>query len=419
MRNCKKALAPIKNVPMIGAGDRLSALPEDVIKRILGFLPAREAVQTCVLAWFWRDLWKSATSLHISCGHENELETVKELKEFVDCILHSRGSLPLETCDIRLLEFDDDDKPLVNNWIQHVVMLNVQVLRLTIYHYQKRVEPWFELNNLPLVSQHLTSLDLHGLAFNDKFLDFSSCPVLQDLHIFFCDFMPATRIISQSLKRLCIDSCESNDKLRIQICTPNLVSLCLLGDYTRTPLLERMPSLLEAVVKINPYYDICYEDYCENCDTVWCHPCYGAGDTNNCVLLSGLSYAVNLALIPDTRMFIIRRDLKWCPIFTNLKTLLLNEYWCVPTDCSALVCILEHSPVLQKLTLQLFSEGPEHDIEMKGTCNLMTGEISKHLEIVEIKCEVIDKRILKVSTYMKRRFWSSICCLEDVFRTFV
>jgi hypothetical protein len=34
----------------------------------------------------------------------------------------------------------------------------------------------------------------------------------------------------------------------------------------------------------------------------------------------------------------------------------LNEYWCVPDDFSALTCILEHSPVLEKLTLQLFCE---------------------------------------------------------------
>ncbi|CAL5014836.1 unnamed protein product [Urochloa decumbens] len=379
MRNCKKALAPIKKVPMIGVGDRLSALPDDVIKRILGFLPAREAVQTCILARFWRDLWKSATGLHISCGHENEPASVKELKKFVDCLLRSRGHSPLETCDIRILEFGDSYIPVVNSWIQHAVMQDVQVLRLCIYREKGPFhDPWFELDNLPLVSRHLTSLELHGLAFNDNFLDFSSCPVLQDLRIIFSDFWPTKRIISRSLKRLCIDSCEFNDKPRFQICTPNLVSLWLLGKYIRTPLLERIPSLLEAVVKIDPCYDVCFEDDSGNCDNVWCHSCHGAdGDTNNCVLLSGLSYAVNLALIPDTRTFIIRRDLQ-----------------------CALVCILEHSPVLQKLTLQLFSEGPEHDIEMKGTRSLMTGEISKHLKIVEIKCEVIDKTILKVLEFL-------------------
>jgi CO dehydrogenase/acetyl-CoA synthase epsilon subunit len=54
--------------------------------------------------------------------------------------------------------------------------------------------------------------------------------------------------------------------------------------------------------------------------------------------------------------FIFRRDLKSCPVFSNLKTLSLNEYWCVPADFSALAYMLEHSPILEKLTLKLFSK---------------------------------------------------------------
>ena len=39
-----------------------------------------------------------------------------------------------------------------------------------------------------------------------------------------------------------------------------------------------------------------------------------------------------------------------------LKTLVLNEYSCVPDEANLLLCILEHSPVLEELTLELFSE---------------------------------------------------------------
>jgi hypothetical protein len=53
--------------------------------------------------------------------------------------------------------------------------------------------------------------------------------------------------------------------------------------------------------------------------------------------------------------FIFKKDLRWCPIFSKLKTLLLDDYWCVPDDFRALVCVLEHSPVLEELTL-LFSK---------------------------------------------------------------
>jgi hypothetical protein len=48
--------------------------------------------------------------------------------------------------------------------------------------------------------------------------------------------------------------------------------------------------------------------------------------------------------------------LKSCPTFNKLKTLLLNAYWCVGPDFDALTCILKHSPVLEKLTLQFAFE---------------------------------------------------------------
>ncbi|GJN06853.1 hypothetical protein PR202_ga24622 [Eleusine coracana subsp. coracana] len=47
-RRHKKALAAA--VPVINDADRLSALPGDVLRKIVGLLPAQEAVQTSVLA---------------------------------------------------------------------------------------------------------------------------------------------------------------------------------------------------------------------------------------------------------------------------------------------------------------------------------------------------------------------------------
>jgi hypothetical protein len=61
-------------------------------------------------------------------------------------------------------------------------------------------------------------------------------------------------------------------------------------------------------------------------------------------------------LILFSFQFTFARDLKHCPTFSKLKTLLLNEYWCEPPVLDPLACILKNSPVLEKLTLQLFSE---------------------------------------------------------------
>ncbi|KAK3157115.1 hypothetical protein QOZ80_2AG0116370 [Eleusine coracana subsp. coracana] len=360
-RNALVAAPTAGQVPFIDAAPCLSSLPDDVLRHILGFLPAHEAVRTSVLARCWRHIWKSTNQLRIACGPEEPHASVKEVKDFVHNLLQSRGVSLLESCDLILNEFDDEDVSRVNSWIWHVVKCHVRVLRLYIYRKQRvDREIWLQLDNMPLVSRHLTRLDLYSLQFNDRFLDFSSCVVLEDLDITLCDFLPAKRISSHSLKRLSINSCEYCLDYRIRITAPNLVSLTLQGMCNRTPVLEEMPCLVEAVIKISTRYDCCYYgDAYGNCGA--CFLCYYIdGDTNNVVLLKGLSEAKYLALIPDPDTFILRRDLKWCPTFRYLKTLLLNEYWCVPDDFSALECILQHCPVLEELTFQLFSKLAEN-----------------------------------------------------------
>ncbi|XBH54952.1 hypothetical protein VPH35_077141 [Triticum aestivum] len=45
--------------------DCIGALPDGILHHILSFLPAQEAVRTCVLAQRWRHLWKCTTGLRI------------------------------------------------------------------------------------------------------------------------------------------------------------------------------------------------------------------------------------------------------------------------------------------------------------------------------------------------------------------
>ena len=46
--------------------DGISALPDDVIHHVLGFLPAHDALQTSVLARRWRNHWMSMHSLRFA-----------------------------------------------------------------------------------------------------------------------------------------------------------------------------------------------------------------------------------------------------------------------------------------------------------------------------------------------------------------
>uniref|UniRef100_A0A452Z6I8 FBD domain-containing protein n=1 Tax=Aegilops tauschii subsp. strangulata TaxID=200361 RepID=A0A452Z6I8_AEGTS len=55
------------------------------------------------------------------------------------------------------------------------------------------------------------------------------------------------------------------------------------------------------------------------------------------------------ASTPDGKA-ILQGDLRWCPTFTELKTLILNE-WCLYDDVTALACLLRHTPALESLQL--------------------------------------------------------------------
>ncbi|KAL6658563.1 hypothetical protein ACP70R_004149 [Stipagrostis hirtigluma subsp. patula] len=381
------AMAPLE----VGC-DRLSALPDDALQHILSFLPAQDAVQTCVLARRWRDMWKFTKGLHITTSG-----SVEEIRDFVDHLLLIRAGSPIDTFEIRTCEgMSKDDISRVNLWIRHVVACKVQLLQIKIFG-----GTWLKLKDVHLVfvSQHLTRLELAYVRLKDSFLNFTSCPALQDLRINKrCELMNVKRISSQSLKHLSIEDCNSNRGFRTRIQAPNLVSLRLDEAFERAPVLERMPLLVEAVVTIHICCaDRCSHTACGSCDDLSCHGCYGIEEEDtSCVLLQGLSTVKNLTLIAW-------RDLKWCPTFRQLKNLLLNEYWCVP-DVSALACILQHSSILEKLTLQLFSKGPKHKVEINGSPNpkQISAAISEHLKIVQVKCEVVDEKVLSVLKFLSK-----------------
>ncbi|CAL4993761.1 unnamed protein product [Urochloa decumbens] len=281
--------------------------------------------------------------------------SVEELRSLVNHLFVLRRGSPMDTCELTFGVFTGrDDVPHVNLWFREAVMCKAQVLRLCV-HGDFSFDTWLELDNLPLVSQHLTRLELVGARVHSSFLDFSSCPALEYLEMECCELSSVKKIVSESLKHLSIDDSVCCSDSRIRIYTPKLVSLRLEYLRERTPLLERMPSLVEAFVKIDgECTDCCKGANYETCDCKTCDSSDSMADGgSNCVLLKGVSEAKNLALISKSKMFIFRRDLRWCPMFQKLKTLLLNEYWCVPDDFRALTCILEHSPVLEKLTLQL------------------------------------------------------------------
>ncbi|XP_066342828.1 F-box/LRR-repeat protein 13-like isoform X1 [Miscanthus floridulus] len=392
-----------KTAHVARSSNGIDALPDGILEHILGFVPAKDAVKTCVLARRWCNLWKSATALSVSCvGNSNEDPALlKERQKSVDHLLRLRGFLPLEKFEVRFSGLYDDDTFCLIRWIQHAVKCRVQMLILdNVYR------DGIDLGSLHLVSQHLTKLELIGIMLHNSFCDFSSCPVLEHLEIDYCYWWTVEKISSESLKHLSLKRCELTREFHILISTPSLVSLRLDCHLPMAPVLVSMPLLKEAFVRVTHWnaYTGEWGDYSGDCSFEDCYSCKGlVGDNDNkCVLLEGLSNAENMALIPESTAFIFGKDLKQCPTFSKLKTLLLDDRWCVAPDFPALTCILEHSPVLEKLTLHLFSKGPKHKVEMLGRYHPTDGSaaVSECLKVVEVKCQVVDEKVQEVLKFL-------------------
>jgi hypothetical protein len=279
----------------------ISALPDDVLHHVLSFLPAEDAVRTCVLARRWRHLWKSATGLRIWFGHGNEPPSMEKFRQFViHLLLLRKRDSSLHTCELRLRDRTayldshplDDDKLGLNLWIRNIVDCEVRILRLEIEDLTFRFD-------LPLVSQHLTKLALVGVALTNNLCNFSNCPNLEHLEFAESEFYWVREISSKSLKHLSFShycDFDTGSDYHTLICTPSLVSLRLDMHFSSLPVLDSMPSLKEAFLR----------DPNKECMDTECYTCNDDVDElagyeyNECILLQGLSEAENLTLCLTT-----------------------------------------------------------------------------------------------------------------------
>lgn len=276
----------------------MDVLPDGVLEHILSFLLAPEAVRTCVLARRWRQLWRFTTCLRVGCRHEDEVALVKEHREFLDHLLLLRGGSPLDVCEFGFTGFQDDDVPRVNLWFHHAMMCRVRALKLHMFSMFYLV-----LDDLPLVSQHQTRLDLRGVQLHSSFLNFSSCPALEHLELVDCGLSTANKISSKSLKHLSLTDCGFDSVNSVCIYTPSLVSLCLDDLCETTPTLDSMPSLVKAFVRITEECaDVCaklLDPEILDCICQLCNSSENTDGSGSSVLLRGLSQAKSLVLISE------------------------------------------------------------------------------------------------------------------------
>ncbi|TVU26415.1 hypothetical protein EJB05_28961 [Eragrostis curvula] len=270
--------------------DRLSALPDGALQHILGFLPAHEVVRTSVLAGRWGHIWKSVRRLHITSppvDWDEDEDNSGALYDFVNPLFLFRGHAILDEVKF---DFDPNIFYQTDIWVRYTLLCQAQVLAI-------RFPGSGCLEDRPLVSSHLRKLELTGVFMKGKFLDFARCPALEVLDMTDCKIV-TKMTLSQSMKILHIESStfiSYGDRTHISV--PSLIWLQLNNFKGQAPLLESMPSLETASVKpVLLVKDSCEKGDSRGCCGI-CANCRGNDDhKGSCVLLGGLSSAVNLEL---------------------------------------------------------------------------------------------------------------------------
>ncbi|KAJ1284620.1 hypothetical protein BS78_03G218800 [Paspalum vaginatum] len=316
-----------------GDDDRVSALPDGVREHLLSFLPAHEAVRTTVLARSWRNLWRRSPALRVT-----QWGSLAKFTQFVETFPRLRLSTTDEAASPVPLDFCHFDFGVTYNSGEPCMLVDEARLTLT-------------------ASRHLTMFELDGVEIRNN-LNLSGFPALKDLIIRFCGIY-AEEIRAPYLKHLTMDNCFFRAVRRLTLRLPSVVSLELKDYEGLAPFLPSMPSLETALVSTysdSSEADRCYLSSIDGCGDEDCHGCgdyYLSNiDPTSCVLLGGLYEATSLELAVCPEMIVFIKDLKYAQTFGKLKTLVLAD-WFVAADLRALIWFLNHSPMLEKLTLKV------------------------------------------------------------------
>ncbi|KAJ1275093.1 hypothetical protein BS78_05G109700 [Paspalum vaginatum] len=334
-----------------GSGDEdlISSLPVEVLHRVLYFLPPQEAGRTCVLSRSWREFWKSMTALRVS--DDGRWSSAADFNNFINQLLLFRNRS-------RLLEFEFCT--YYHPWMRFRI-IGMSLPRPMV------------LDNVPLIPKDLKTLDFWSLLLDGCSMAFSGCDNLENLLMDDCR-ISSQRIFSEHLCN-CVLICDTHTR----ICAPYLDSHHLDGNRGTTPFLESMPLLVTAFIRLGRTS--------EDLDGSERH-----------VLLESLSSATNLELVVESGV----KDLKWCPAFNKLKTLILNG-WVVGHKVHSLIFVLGHAPILEKLIVEL--NDLIYEVEMEESCSMVQQFLpSEHLKIVEVRCIQDDAMVQNFLKVLKTYF---------------
>ncbi|KAF8772389.1 hypothetical protein HU200_005792 [Digitaria exilis] len=220
------------------AGDRLSALPEELLHSIMSFLMARQTVQTSVLARRWKDLWRSTPCLNIDhrefagggggaalSGCSAGQSAWSKLHGFTSSLLKSHHAPVLEKFQLHVGAYHS--APAVDGWIRRGARCRPAALEIAAANQCGWLTPCLA----PAAPCRLTRMSLCRVRLDGGFAEHlrSGCPVLEDLVLTGCH-CAFYEIVSNTLRSLTIDCCQcaSPSKVSRTVTAPALASFRLI-----------------------------------------------------------------------------------------------------------------------------------------------------------------------------------------------
>ncbi|RLM74976.1 hypothetical protein C2845_PM15G09010 [Panicum miliaceum] len=340
------------------APDRLSALPDELLRRVLSFLPSRQAVQTTVLSKRWIDLWRSMPAIDLNimdfeCGSpapgQYEKTMWGKMENFTTNLLMRHRAPRLDAFRLRTRFICRRD---VDRWIRRAIEYCPVEFEITVLSSVSYQPP-------KLFSCHLKRLVLSGVYLEHNFGEQlrSECPVLEDLVLRGC--REFTGLHSDTLKKLVVHTCSSRVADELVIRAPSLASLYLeipFYTYKNGVLLDTEKFLVEASISL------AFDELSRR---------------GEAILLGSLFNVTSLELKSFNAMAILHKEFDKSPVFDNLRTLSLNCCFHCKHDVNkfkALGKLLQKLPNLEKLSLKNFwyDEGTEREVQKFQRSTLKT-----------------------------------------------
>ncbi|KAJ4783244.1 F-box/RNI-like superfamily protein [Rhynchospora pubera] len=348
-----------KLLKMEGIGtsiDTISDLPDSVLHHIMSFLKTREAVQTCILAKRWKNLWRTLPYLHLNLNDfrlekNNACSSLDSFENFTSNLLLLRDPTGLHTFQLNCPYRLSCDDQIMSGCALYALRCNARVLSLLLPkgaalqlchsvfkcksledlrfgHFDKVDE--IKLVPRTITLPHLRRLHLETMHLDEDFMEkmFLRCPSLTDLHLAWCVLTNVRMIRSRNLKFLALDRCVFEVDMQL-IDAPSLTKLCINGLEAMSHRIHitSMPSLLKAVVG------------------------YWSSQPRQSVVFPRFSNVQQLQLKGCTIEALLKRELPTCPIFHKLRRLYV-EVNCRTGDLALTAdFILRHCPKLKELVL--------------------------------------------------------------------